>query len=87
MLGSDIVYPFTRQENVINLQKTITEKLPIIQSTQPQSGFVPKQAWLDTSEEQPQPSNEFQLVENQEIETPVELPPNEEIVTPWELPH
>lgn len=43
------LYPFTKQENVIGLQETIVEKLPIISSQEPQSGFVPKQAWLDIS--------------------------------------
>ena len=43
------LYPFTKQENVIGLQETIVEKLPIISNQEPQSGFVPKQAWLDIS--------------------------------------
>ena len=46
--GTDVIYPFTRQENVIGLQKTITDKLPIVSATEPEEGFVPKQAWIDT---------------------------------------
>lgn len=48
LLGNDIVYPITKQENVINLQKTIKEKLPIVSSSQPTSGFVARQVWVDT---------------------------------------
>ena len=46
--GEDIVYPITKQENIIHLQKTITDKLPIVSDTTPTSGYVPKQVWLDT---------------------------------------
>lgn len=45
--GTDIIYPFTKQENVIGLQKTITDKLPIVSESTPQSGYVPKQVWVD----------------------------------------
>ena len=48
LLGSDIVYPITRQQNVIDLQKTIKEKLPIISNTQPTTDIV-RQVWVDTS--------------------------------------
>ena len=48
LLGSDIVYPITKQENVINLQKTIKEKLPIISNTQPSTNIT-RQVWIDTS--------------------------------------
>ena len=44
--GEDIIYPITKQENVIGLQKTIKEKLPIISENQPQSGFVKGQTWI-----------------------------------------
>ena len=54
--GEDIVYPVTRQENVIQLQKTITDKLSIVRDTTPTSGFVAKQVWIDTGV---QPSNEL----------------------------
>lgn len=50
--GNDIIYPFTKQENVIGLQKTITDKLPIVSSSTPQEGFVAKQVWIDVSEEE-----------------------------------
>lgn len=85
--GDDIVYPITRQENVINLQKTIKEKLPISSSNEPEEGtYVEKQVWLDTSEIQIEvPSRSFELVGNQSIQVPADLPPNEEITTPWEL--
>lgn len=52
--GNDIIYPFTKQENVIGLQKTITDKLPIVSSSTPQAGFVAKQVWIDVSEEEEQ---------------------------------
>lgn len=45
-LGDSIVYPITQQTNVIGLQKTITDKLPIVSSTTPQN-YVEKQVWLD----------------------------------------
>ena len=48
--GDDIIYPFTRQENVIGLQKTIKEKLPIVSSETPDN-YVERQVWLDTSEQ------------------------------------
>ena len=44
--GEDIIYPITKQENVIGLQKTIKEKMPIISENQPQSGFVNRQTWI-----------------------------------------
>lgn len=49
--GQDIVYPITRQENVINLQKTIKEKMAIVSSQQPQQA-IERQVWLDTSSNQ-----------------------------------
>lgn len=51
--GNDIIYPFTKQENVIGLQKTITDKLPIVSETVPEA-FVTKQVWIDVSEEEEQ---------------------------------
>ena len=48
--GDQVVYPFTRQENVIGLQKTIKEKLPIISESQPSTGYVPRQAWIQPGE-------------------------------------
>lgn len=48
MLGPDIIYPITRQENVINLQKTIKEKMAIVSPDQPQQA-IERQVWLDTS--------------------------------------
>ena len=49
--GDVIIYPYTKQENVIGLQKTITDKLPIVSNTAPSAGFVQKQVWLDISGE------------------------------------
>lgn len=49
--GEDVIYPITKQENVIGLQKTITDKLPIVSGTEPSQGFAEKQIWLDTSDE------------------------------------
>ena len=49
--GEAIVYPITRQENVIGLQRTITDKLPIVSSEAPAQGtYVERQSWFDTSE-------------------------------------
>lgn len=46
--GDAIVYPITHQENVIGLQGTIKDKLPIVSETTPQVGeFVEKQVWID----------------------------------------
>ncbi len=49
--GDDIIYPITRQENVIGLQKTIKEKLPIVSSETPDT-YIERQVWLDTSEQE-----------------------------------
>lgn len=49
--GNTIIYPFTKQENIIGLQKTITDKLPIVSSSTPTTDYVDKQVWLDTSGE------------------------------------
>lgn len=49
VLNGDIVYPFTKQENVIGLQKTIKEKLPIISNSEPSEGFVERQSWIEPS--------------------------------------
>lgn len=51
VVNGDIVYPITLADNVIHLQKEITEKLPIISSEEPTS-FVERQVWLDVSEEE-----------------------------------
>lgn len=48
--GEDIIYPFTKQENVIGLQKTIADKLPIISESQPSSGYVTRQAWIQPAD-------------------------------------
>ena len=49
VLGDDIIFPITKHENVIGLQKTIKEKLPIISSDQPEN-FTERQVWIDTKE-------------------------------------
>lgn len=46
--GQTIIYPITRQENVIGLQNTIKEKLPIVSETAPTQAVV-RQVWIDTS--------------------------------------
>lgn len=46
--GNNIVYPITSQENVIGLQATIKEKLPIVSDSTPEQ-FVAGQVWLNTS--------------------------------------
>lgn len=48
--GQTVIYPFTKQELVIGLQKTIMDKLPIKSNVQPELNFVAKQIWLDTGE-------------------------------------
>lgn len=69
VLDGDIIYPFTKQENVIGLQKTIKEKLPIVSSSEPSEGFVERQAWLEldvgssVAEDVPVPLN-FSLESN-----------------------
>lgn len=47
--GNKVIYPITRQEAVINLQKTIKEKMTIVSPTQPQVA-IERQVWLDISE-------------------------------------
>lgn len=47
--GQDIVYPITKQENVIGLQGTIKEKMVIVSPTQPQQA-IERQVWLDTND-------------------------------------
>ena len=49
MQGTSIIYPITRQENVIGLQGTIKEKMAIVSPTQPQQA-IERQVWLDTSD-------------------------------------
>lgn len=54
IVNGEVFYPITDADSVIHLQKEITDKLPIVSDIQPASGtFVPKQAWLDISEEEP----------------------------------
>ena len=74
MQGTDIIYPFTKQENVIGLQRTITDKLPIVSPTAPQSGFVPKQVWIDTSDS----SNDQELDFGPQGNGPLSFGPNVE---------
>ena len=71
--GEVVIYPFTKQENVIGLQKTITDKLPIVSSQQPTQGFVQKQAWFDTNDDSNENTeenygNERRLASNEIIE-------------------
>ena len=48
MYCGQVLYPFTKQELVIGLQKTIKEKLPLSGDTEP-TNAVQHQIWLDTS--------------------------------------
>lgn len=73
--GQTIIYPFTKQENIIGLQKTIKEKLPIVSSSQPTSDYVERQVWVDTSdneqegfyiEETPQENLTFTIQNNEQ---------------------
>lgn len=50
VLGDTIIYPFTKQENVIGLQKTIKEKLPTVSANSPESA-VERQVWIKPEEE------------------------------------
>lgn len=50
VLDGDIIFPITKQENVIGLQKTIKEKLPIVSPTAPNQ-LIERQVWIDTNEE------------------------------------
>ena len=66
--NGDIIYPFTKQENVIGLQKTIKEKLPIVSSTTP-TKFVERQVWIDTTENDENPNDEIVLMAVPKIES------------------
>ena len=51
--GNTVIYPFTKQQNIIGLQGTIIEKLPIASDTAPETGLIENQkVWLDTRPEQ-----------------------------------
>lgn len=53
IVNGEVFYPITDAYSILHLQKEITDKLPIVSDIQPASGtFVPKQAWLDISEEE-----------------------------------
>ena len=75
VIDGDIVYPITKQENVIGLQKTIKDKLPIVSSEAPEN-YVEKQVWIDTSEQ-----IEEELVQPLFIANPNLQSNNEEIVS------
>lgn len=63
--GQKVVYPFTKQENIIGLQKTISDKLPIVSASAPSSGtFVEKQIWLDIGSEEDSEERAIQTAEN-----------------------
>ena len=66
--NGDIIYPFTKQENVIGLQKTIKEKLPVVASTAP-TNFVERQVWIDTTENDENPNDEIVLMAVPKIES------------------
>lgn len=70
--NGEVVMPITEQDCVIGLQKTIKEKLPIVSETQPQQGFVERQAWINVDNSLPNSENEVELnnsiqLENEEI--------------------
>ena len=51
-----VIYPYTKQENVIGLQGTIKEKMTIASDYEPESGtYIEKQIWLDTGDGTPPP--------------------------------
>ena len=76
--GDKIVYPFTKQENIIGLQKTITDKLPIVSEDVPQTGYVPKQVWLNLDD------GNIRLTDNRNSN--FNLTDNAQITEPWVLP-
>ena len=71
--NGEIVYPITLQGNVIGLQKTITDKLPIISSSQPQTSVPERQVWIDVGEEAEeieevvQPTRSFFVQEEEQL--------------------
>lgn len=67
--GDAIIYPITRQENVIGLQKTIKEKMAIVSPTQPTSGYVESQVWIQPgSEDNSEYQTEWHRVTGEEEE-------------------
>lgn len=74
IFDGNIIYPFTKQENVIGLQKTIKEKMPIITSQAP-SAALDNQICIEIQEQdasQEDSNYEFGLVDTS---TTVDLEP------------
>ena len=55
--GNTVIYPFTKQQNIIGLQGTIKEKMTIVSEYEPEAGtYVERQIWLDTGDGSPAPT-------------------------------
>ena len=84
IVNGEVFYPITDADSVIHLQKEITDKLPIVSEIQPASGtFVPKQAWLDISEEE----GEEELASSNSNDGPVEVEHDEQPSEPSLIEH
>lgn len=65
MKGTQIVYPYTKQQLVMGLQRTIRDKLPIKSATEPEN-VVPRQIWLDISNQEEGPISQLEFEEGVE---------------------
>ena len=66
-IGGNVVYPITRQQNVIGLQKTIKEKMAIVSYAKPQGTVFERQAWIQLDTDQVEDN-----YENSSVADPVE---------------
>ena len=80
MLNGNIIYPYTKHENVLGLQQTITDKLPIVSDSQPQENYVEKQVWIKTEGDAEIDGNESHSLDYGNITDIIES--NYEVQTP-----
>ena len=68
LLAGQVLYPITGADCVEHLQREITAKLPIVSDTQPTVGtYVPRQAWLDTNDEENVSNDNPNVIEHDEL--------------------
>ena len=67
--GDEIIYPITNAGNIIGLQGTIKEKLPIVSPSTPQQG-VERQAWIKIGDNEEYSEEELAVGFNPQLEQP-----------------